>query len=118
MHLFLFPHQKLVLMFGLEHGSHLLQIEPVSLLLKLRGEEDGDDPLGDVGQVKVIVTLHHSLHHTIHTEAPGETVKKKWREKGEKKKRRRGNKGRGVMQRDTERKVDTGQNVTINSDCL
>lgn len=66
-------HQKFVLMFGLEHGGHLLQVEPVSLLFKLWGEEDGDDPLCDVSQVEVIVALHHSLHHTVHTEASGGT---------------------------------------------
>lgn len=59
-------------MLGLEHGSHLLQVEPVSLLLQLRGEEDGDDPLCDVGQVEVVVALHHSLHHPVHAEASGE----------------------------------------------
>ena len=64
--------QKLVLVFGLEHGRHLLQVHAVPLLLQLRGEEHGDDPLGDVGQVEVVVSLHDSLHHTVHTEAPGQ----------------------------------------------
>lgn len=63
--------QKLVLVLGLEHGSHLLEVATVALLLQQRGEEDGDDPLGDVGEVKVIVSLHHALHHPVHTEAPG-----------------------------------------------
>lgn len=65
------PHQKFVLVFGLEHGRHLLQVEAVPLLLQLRGEENGDDPLSDVGQVEVVVALHHSLHHAVHAEAPG-----------------------------------------------
>lgn len=65
-------YQKLVLVLGLEHGSHLLEVATVALLLQQRGEEDGDDPLGDVGQVKVIVSLHHSLHHPVHTKAPGD----------------------------------------------
>ncbi len=78
----LFPHQKFVLVFGLEHGSHLLQVHTVSLLLQLWGEENGDDPLGDVGQVEVVVPLHHSLHHAVHTEAPGRAEKEKMEEKG------------------------------------
>lgn len=73
---FLFTHQKLFLVFGLEHGSHLLQVQPISLLFQLRREEDGDDPLGDVGEVKVVVSFHHSLHHTVHAETPGGTEKR------------------------------------------
>lgn len=64
-----FSYQKFVLVLGLEHGGHLLKVETVSLLLQLWGEENGDYPLGDVGQVKVIVALHHSVHNPIHTEA-------------------------------------------------
>lgn len=63
-------HQKLVLMFGLEHGRHLLQVDAVPLLLQLWRKEDGDDSLSDVGQVEVVVALHHALHHAVHTEAP------------------------------------------------
>lgn len=65
-----FPHQKLVLVFGLEHGGHLLQVQTVPLLLQLRGEEDRNDPLCDVGQVEVVVALHHPLHHSVHAETP------------------------------------------------
>lgn len=57
--------QELVLVFGFEHGRHLLQISAVTLLLQVRREEDGDDPLCDVGEVEVIVPLHHVLHHLI-----------------------------------------------------
>ena len=58
------------MVFGFEHGSHFLQVGMVTLLLKQWGEEDGDDPLCDVGEVEVVVPLHHSLHHPIHAEAP------------------------------------------------
>lgn len=66
----LVSHQKLVLVFGFEHGGHLLQVEAISLLLQLGGEENGDDPLSDVGQVEVVVPLHHPVHNAVHTEAP------------------------------------------------
>lgn len=66
----LLPHQKLVLVFGLEHGCHLLQVQAVPLLLQPWREEDRDDPLRNVGQVEVVVPLHHSVHHPVHTEAP------------------------------------------------
>lgn len=102
------PHQKLVLMFGLEHGSHLLQVNTVSLLLQLRGEEHGDDPLGDVGQVEVVVALHHSLHHAVHAEAPGGTEKEKM--EGERKEEER-ERAWSRVKRDTERKVDMGQKI-------
>lgn len=62
--------QELVLVFGFEHGRHLLQISAVTLLLQVRKEEDGDDPLCDVGEVEVIVPLHHMLHHLICTFTP------------------------------------------------
>lgn len=71
-------------MFGHEHGCHLLQVEPISLLLQLGREEDGDDPLGDVGQVEVIVALHHSVHHPVHAEASVRRVTEKHRDEGEK----------------------------------
>ena len=64
--------QELVLVFGLEHGKHFLQVAPVTLVVQVGKEEDGDDPLGDVGQVEVIVSLHHSLHDPLHTLGPAE----------------------------------------------
>ena len=65
------PHQELVLVLGAQHGGDLLQVDPVPLLVQQRREEDGDDSLGDVGQIEVVVALHHALHHPVHTEAPG-----------------------------------------------
>lgn len=59
--------QELVLVLGFQHGSHFLQVSAVLLLLQIGQEEDGDDPLGDVGEVEVIVALHHMLHHLVHT---------------------------------------------------
>lgn len=104
----MFPYQKFVLVFGLEHGGHLLQVDPVSLLLQLWGEEDRDDPLCDVSQVEVVLALHHSLHHTLHTEAP-KNIKRGF-EKGEKNERQsRGSGGHGERQS----KVDTGHQVKI-----
>lgn len=64
--------QELGLVFGFEHGGHLLQISAVTLLLQVRQEEDRDDPLGDVGEVEVIVPLHHMFHHLICTFTPGD----------------------------------------------
>lgn len=63
--------QELVLVFGFEHGRHLLQVPAVTLLLQVRQEEDGDDPLCDVGEVEVVVPLHHVLHHLICAFTPG-----------------------------------------------
>lgn len=66
--------QELILVLGFEHGGHLLQIPAVMLLLQVRQEEDGDDPLCDVGEVEVIVPFHHMLHHLVCTFSPGETI--------------------------------------------
>lgn len=63
-------------MFGLEHGCHLPEVEAVPLFFQQRREKDRDDPLRDVCEVEIIVSLHHSVHHPVHTEAPereGET---------------------------------------------
>lgn len=108
---FLFPHQKFVLVFGLEHGGHLLQVETVPLLLQLWGEENGDDPLGDVGQVEVVVSLHHSVHNAVHTEAS----ERGREEKGGRKKEKRERAGFGW---DTERKVHVGQSVSVTTGCM
>lgn len=62
--------QKLLLVLGLEHGGDLLEVGAVTLFLQRGREEDGDDALCDVGQVEVIVALHHPVHHTVHTETP------------------------------------------------
>lgn len=62
--------QELVLVLGFKHGGHFLQVPAVLLLLQVRQEEDGDDPLRDVGEVKVVVTLHHVLHHLLHAFTP------------------------------------------------
>lgn len=58
--------QELVLMLGFQHGGHFLQVSAIPLLLQVRQKEDRDDPLRDVGEVKVIVALHHMLHHLFH----------------------------------------------------
>lgn len=66
--------QELGLVFGFEHGGHLLQISAVTLLLQVRQEEDRDDPLCDVGEIEVIVLLHHMFHHLICTFTPGDII--------------------------------------------
>lgn len=66
--------QELGLVFGFEHGGHLLQIPAVTLLLQVKREEDRDDPLCDVGQIEVIVPLHHTLHHFICTFTPADII--------------------------------------------
>lgn len=58
-------------MLGFEHGGNLLEISAVSLFLKVWQEEDGDDLLRDVGEIKVEVALHHILHHFFLTFTPG-----------------------------------------------
>lgn len=63
-------YQKLVLMFGLEHGCHLPEVEAVPLFFQQRRKKHRDDPLRDVREVEIIMPLHHSVHHPIHTEAP------------------------------------------------
>lgn len=63
-------YQKLVLVFGLEHGRHFSEVETVPLLFQQRGEKHRDDPLRDVGEIEIIMSLHHSVHHPVHTEAP------------------------------------------------
>lgn len=61
-------------MFGFEHGGHFLQISAVTLLLQVWQEEDRDDPLCDVGEIEVIVPLHHMFHHLICTFTPGDII--------------------------------------------
>lgn len=43
--------------FGSQHGGDLPQVGGVALLLHAAGEGDGDDPLGDVDQVQLVVLL-------------------------------------------------------------
>lgn len=43
--------------FGAQHGGHLPQVGGVALLVHAGGEGDGDDPLGDVDQVKLIALV-------------------------------------------------------------
>lgn len=59
---------------GFEHGGYLLQISAVALLFQVWREEDGDDPLCDVGEIEVIVPLHDMLHHLICTFAPADVT--------------------------------------------
>lgn len=50
--------------FGSQHGGHLLQVGEVALLLHADGETEGDDPLGDVDQVHLMV-FFHGQNHTL-----------------------------------------------------
>lgn len=60
------------MVFGFKHGGYLLQISVVTLLFQVWQEEDRDDPLCDVGEIEVIVPLHHMFHHLICTFTPGD----------------------------------------------
>lgn len=63
--------QELVLVFGLQHGSHFLQVAAVMLFVQVGREEDGYDSLGNVGEVEVIVSVHDPVHHAVLTPTPG-----------------------------------------------
>ena len=57
-------------MFRFQHGCHFFQVAAVTVLIQMGQEEDRDDSLSDVDEVKIILALHYSVHHSFHTATP------------------------------------------------